>query len=65
MSDGLPKRGYEFEAIVAWLRELRANGYYGTIELGMQNGEISSAGLDVRCKPGEPFPMIKRREKQM
>lgn len=62
VGDERPKN-HEFEKVLLWLRELRSHGFYGTIAIGMQNGEICSLKPEASCKPGEPLPVFKRREK--
>jgi hypothetical protein len=46
---------HDFEAVVQWLRQLRSRGFYGTIQLGFQSGEISYMKNEHPLKPGDPL----------
>jgi hypothetical protein len=55
------KTTYEFDSVLHWFRQLRSNGFFGTVTIGMQNGEITSVEPKAHCKPGEPLPVFQGR----
>lgn len=52
---GKPPAHFEFEEVLKWLRALRSKGFYGTIQLGFQAGEISYMRNEHPLKPGDPL----------
>lgn len=48
-----------FEQTLLDLRELRRKGFYGTVQLRFQAGEIAVIDLLHTIKPGEPMPDIR------
>lgn len=53
---------HDFQRIVAWLGELRRNGFFGTITLGIQNGEVCNVESKSVTKPGEVLPVAPPRK---
>lgn len=50
-----PKR-WNFDDVLDSLRRLRGKHFYGTIQLGMRDGEFTQIEIKPVFKPGDPLP---------
>ena len=55
MNDEKRPTHHNFEDVLQYLRQLRCKGFYGTINLGFQSGEITQVEPKSVIKPGEPL----------
>ncbi len=55
MNEDRKPRHHNFEEVVQYLRQLRSKGFYGTINLGFQAGEVTQVEPKSVIKPGEPL----------
>jgi hypothetical protein len=55
MSEAKKPPHHNFDEVMMYLRRLRSKGFYGTIHLGFQSGEITQIEPKSVIKPGEPL----------
>jgi hypothetical protein len=53
MTDDRHVRHHQFEEVLQYLQALRRKGFYGTIHLGFQRGEITQIESKTVSKPGD------------
>lgn len=46
-------RHHDFEEVILGIRRLRSRGFFGTITLGMQKGEVTQVEPKPTLKPGD------------
>jgi hypothetical protein len=44
---------HDFEEVISMLRRLRSKRFYGTIQIGLQAGEVTSIKPTPELKPGD------------
>lgn len=49
---------HEWQRVAAWLAELYQARFFGTVTLGIQNGECCTIETKSVTKPGEVLPVV-------
>lgn len=55
----------DFDELVRWLYVLRSAGFYGTVSLTFQNGEVTDVDPKAKVKPWEPLPTFASTRKKL
>jgi hypothetical protein len=55
MVDEKRLKHHNFDDVLRYLRHLQHKGFYGTVNLGFQSGEITQVEPKSVIKPGDPL----------